>query len=545
MGVRIQELPATSGIKKEDVLIVEDGQGTKKGTVQQLDETLGVSQLKEDLVDITTSKENLYNSDDELNEYTVNFTAGTNLINDVYPLSSYNLSPLILVEPNTEYYFVPTNQIGQQTIKAIFGDKNALCVGNTNMILVGGEQYTVYKVTTPTNAYTLRLRLPNSVHGSMFLLPKDYNGELFPYGTHLEVKGMSELREDVETSKTKISELEKDNRKLYLPNNIYCRKNVQFEIPYSSIVYAFDLNSIYFKATLNDGISKCFMDRYIRTIGVSGGETFYLVDSKTDNVLDTKVVNLKCVDTSSIVKPSTQKNILVIGDSFIQNGTIADDFKDATDYLELNFNYIGTRTTTKGTKHEGNGGWKVYDYINNPTVVVSDVTYDNKLFNNGSFDIRNYVETICNASGLDYCIIHLGVNDLLGGRTNSQIATDMTNFINAIKLVYPNCKFIVDGLVIPSRDNTNIYNPVMQALKIFEYNNEIETTIDSLENAYYSPVLTTFNEKYAYPYELMSPFKGSTETRKIITDYLHPYECGYHMISEQSINCFLFNCMMN
>lgn len=52
MGVRIQELPETTGIKKEDVLIVEDGQGTKKGTVQQLYETLGVSQLKEDLGDI-------------------------------------------------------------------------------------------------------------------------------------------------------------------------------------------------------------------------------------------------------------------------------------------------------------------------------------------------------------------------------------------------------------------------------------------------------------------------------------------------------------
>lgn len=51
MGVRIQELPETTGINKEDVLIVEDGQGTKKGTVQQLDEALGVSQLKEDLVD--------------------------------------------------------------------------------------------------------------------------------------------------------------------------------------------------------------------------------------------------------------------------------------------------------------------------------------------------------------------------------------------------------------------------------------------------------------------------------------------------------------
>lgn len=48
MGVRIQELPETTGIKKEDVFIVEDGKGTKKGTVQQLDEALGVSQLKEE-----------------------------------------------------------------------------------------------------------------------------------------------------------------------------------------------------------------------------------------------------------------------------------------------------------------------------------------------------------------------------------------------------------------------------------------------------------------------------------------------------------------
>lgn len=48
MGVRIQELPETTGINKEDLLIVEDGQGTKKGTVQQLDEALGVSQLKEE-----------------------------------------------------------------------------------------------------------------------------------------------------------------------------------------------------------------------------------------------------------------------------------------------------------------------------------------------------------------------------------------------------------------------------------------------------------------------------------------------------------------
>lgn len=50
MGVRISELPETTGINKEDLLIIEDGQGTKKGTVQQLDEALGVSQLNDALV---------------------------------------------------------------------------------------------------------------------------------------------------------------------------------------------------------------------------------------------------------------------------------------------------------------------------------------------------------------------------------------------------------------------------------------------------------------------------------------------------------------
>lgn len=48
MGVRIQELPETTGINKEDLLIVEDGQGTKKGTVQKLDDSLGVSKLRKE-----------------------------------------------------------------------------------------------------------------------------------------------------------------------------------------------------------------------------------------------------------------------------------------------------------------------------------------------------------------------------------------------------------------------------------------------------------------------------------------------------------------
>ena len=45
-------MPSSNGIKKDDLLIVEDTEGTKKGTVQQLDEALGVSKLKEDFVNL-------------------------------------------------------------------------------------------------------------------------------------------------------------------------------------------------------------------------------------------------------------------------------------------------------------------------------------------------------------------------------------------------------------------------------------------------------------------------------------------------------------
>lgn len=104
MGVRIQELPATSGIKKEDVLIVEDGQGTKKGTVQQLDETLGVSQLKEDLnnqrINIAQSNvlTKIVSNYTWKDGYYVDFSNGNE-----YPLQNYSHTDYIYLNANTEY----------------------------------------------------------------------------------------------------------------------------------------------------------------------------------------------------------------------------------------------------------------------------------------------------------------------------------------------------------------------------------------------------------------------------------------------------------
>lgn len=48
MGVRIQELPSSKGISKTDLIIVQDNEATKQGTIQQLDDSLGVSMLSKE-----------------------------------------------------------------------------------------------------------------------------------------------------------------------------------------------------------------------------------------------------------------------------------------------------------------------------------------------------------------------------------------------------------------------------------------------------------------------------------------------------------------
>lgn len=48
MGVRIAKLPSSKGISKTDLIIVQDNEATKQGTIQQLDDSLGVSRLRKE-----------------------------------------------------------------------------------------------------------------------------------------------------------------------------------------------------------------------------------------------------------------------------------------------------------------------------------------------------------------------------------------------------------------------------------------------------------------------------------------------------------------
>ena len=47
MGVRIDELPSIEQVSETDLIIVQDNKATKKSTIGQLDDALGISALKQ------------------------------------------------------------------------------------------------------------------------------------------------------------------------------------------------------------------------------------------------------------------------------------------------------------------------------------------------------------------------------------------------------------------------------------------------------------------------------------------------------------------
>ena len=369
---------------------------------------------------------------------------------------------------------------------------------------------------------------------SSFLGEKSkYNG-FEPYG--------NKLVDDV--LEYKINQLEKDERKIYLPNTLYCLKGENVILPYRSFVSASD-NSFKLKSTADDGKYKLFKDKYVKKITENDGDWFYLHDAISDKLLDSKYTYFKyAVPENKVI--SDKKNIMILGDSFIQAGVIGDDFKQAMDGYGYNLNYLGYDTTSNGTKLMGYGGYRAWDFINNPTNLRPEFP-SNPFWNpiTNQVDFKYFIENKMNETTLDYVVLHLGVNDKLtdslsGEDGNNEIVNRIVTLVNYIHASYPKCKIFVDGLVILSKDN-EFANFRMYADDIFDYNYKLEQALSALDNVFYVPVIATFNSDYAYEYEMVQAYKDSDEHYKVVKEWLHPSTVGYHMIADQLIPAFIYN----
>ena len=132
--------------------------------------------------------------------------------------------------------------------------------------------------------------------------------------------------------------------------------------------------SLYFDNLLADDASNYYFDIVGATTGsqqteryttnpsaavTSHSMTIEVYDKKQALLLSSQTVTV--VGVASSANSGTTKNVLMIGDSLTQDGTITQTLIDiaAADVMALNL--IGTRGTG-ANKHEGRGGWTINDY---------------------------------------------------------------------------------------------------------------------------------------------------------------------------------------
>lgn len=334
------------------------------------------------------------------------------------------------------------------------------------------------------------------------------------------------------------NKINNETRNLFL-TSAYVKKGEKLRIPYYSMILADDIRSLKVKSTYVDGYFKCHYNDFIRDVGSNASDKILLYDAKTDLKITEKDFNIVCVDASSKQNPPTVKNILTLGDSFVQSGYISKGIKDRLDENGLtNFNFIGEKESF-GVKHQGQGGYRINDFLLNPTDMRPGFNH-NPFWNTSTndIDLSYYMSKLSIQGYLDYCVIHLGVNDIQNGRTKEQIVSDIKTFISKIHTSYPNCKVIVNCLVPCHYDNRQ-YNYYTYNKMIFEYNDLLFKELQAITNVIFAPIVTTFNVEYAYPFTMKTAYKGSTETEKVITDYLHPNECGYYMIADVDALCLI------
>ena len=169
-----------------------------------------------------------------------------------------------------------------------------------------------------------------------------------------------------------------------------------------------------------------------------------------------------------------------------------------------------------------------------------EVTWNNPFLYDGNVSLVKYMEQYANAETIDYAVIECGVNDLIVGISNYDTIAGTTvdrmrSLVDIIHSQYPNCKIFCVGQKYANNIQTSINALAFNRL-VINLNKGYE---DLCKNTSYSSFCTyidialLFDSIHFSPYKMIPIYKGSEETVRVITDWLHPNNAGFYEIAEQ------------
>ncbi|MBB31916.1 MAG: hypothetical protein CMK63_07110 [Pseudoalteromonadaceae bacterium] len=211
-----------------------------------------------------------------------------------------------------------------------------------------------------------------------------------------------------------------------------------------------------------------------------------------------------------------------------------------------NIYFRGTRGD-QAVKHEGRGGWRPSDYLNNAS--VNGVT--NAFWNpsTSEFDIDYYLQSnnfdwpsiddgvISDGSNLTMIIL-LGWNDVYKTTAESSWANTQ-QLINKVKEKKPQTRFIIVGLNPAPKLNHKSFSgerwvselDVFESA-VYEFGKAYKAGCEELDNCEFLQLSAVFNPEFAYNRSNVSIGIRTSEVVSAVTDHVHPNEQGYAQLAD-------------
>ena len=332
-----------------------------------------------------------------------------------------------------------------------------------------------------------------------------------------------------------------DGMILNIPDKIYAVVGIELNVFFENITE--DWEKYHWDVTCTKGKQMERGYNYTPTVGDDGEYPLTIrayIDEKTYKEISTTLV-VSPVNTASGV------SVIVLGDSTTDNGT-------AVAKLHTDFESMGTTVQTLGTrgtspnKHEGRSGWKFQDYCTvQERSGVSNPFYNP---NTQTFDASYYFSN----SGIaepDWFIINLGINDVFGYTTDSELETWINRIItlyvdpmiDSLQNAVPNMNIGL-CLTIPPNTSQDAFGKAYgcnQTRDRYKRNNAIwvSTLIDTYagkeaDGIYLVPIHTNLDTIYNMGMESIPVNARNTTTYQspIGNGGVHPVESGYWQIAD-------------
>lgn len=295
-------------------------------------------------------------------------------------VQSYIRSGYLKVSPNTQYIlsaYGDTSRRGRVFVCYYNGNKTFISGGEVNdqsssAMIINGTTF-----TTPNNAgirymimsISSKAAKPYQLEEGNVATPYQvYTGDKYEMG-NLVIN--SDQIVDVDTPTSYIN----------LPNELYAVVGDTFEMFYKGILNLKSFEGMYVECVCDIGYSYQRKFKCTPVAANIGNHNLTIkVYNNNKTLIDSKTIVLKVV--AKATSPSSNKNILCMGDSLTAGGTwvaelhrrinlsnsVAPNGDEAPTGLGLsNITFIGKKITSNGAGYEGFGGWRFSNYLDPST----------------------------------------------------------------------------------------------------------------------------------------------------------------------------------